>query len=58
MKDTSYWQHGCDRAPAAAGHGHTLKFPILPDVSFDKFFLAIAKPHIRLHLGLLGLLAV
>ena len=57
-KDTSHWQHGCDKTPAEADHGHELKFPILSNVTFDKFFPSIAEPHIRCHFGLLGLFAV
>lgn len=58
QKDTSPWQHGCDKTPAEADHGHELKFPILSNVTLDKFFLPIAVPNIRRHFGWLGLLAV
>lgn len=58
LKDTSHWQLGCDRTPARAGLGYELKFPILSDVTFDKFFFTIAGSHIRSHFGLLGLFTV
>ena len=57
-KDTSPWQHGCGKTLAEASHGYILKFPILSDVPFDKFFLPIAEPHIRCHFGWLVLIAV
>lgn len=37
---------------------YELKFPILSNVTLDKFFLPIAVPNIRRHFGWLGLLAV
>lgn len=58
MKDTSHWQHGCDRTSARADQDYELKSSILSDVTFDKFFLTIAEAHIRRNLGMLGLFAV
>ncbi len=58
VKDTSYWQHECDRTPVEAGLSYKLKFPILSNVTFDKFFFTIASPNIRRHFGWLGLFAV
>ena len=58
MKDTSHWQRGCDKTPAEAGHGYTLKFPSLSNVALDKFLFAIANPYVRSHFDKSALLAV
>ena len=57
-KDTSPWQYGCDKTPAEAGHGYTLKTLYLLGVPTNEFFLAIANPNVRLHLDKFALVAV
>lgn len=58
MKDTSHWQHGCDRTSVETDQSYELKSSILSNVTFNKFFLTIAEAHIRRYLGTLGLFAV